>query len=207
MSYMFPDSPNNLEMPPQDVEELGFGPYNDLELPGALSGGSGLEANGLYDQVEILAYPWAQYVPQPSFSSYETNVSQGHPHGPGGDLIMQGTGDGDSRGAHPKPRPFCPTCGKYFGRVQERNRHVVEQHQPPRKCPFCYFKWARPANIKAHILAEHRDILPIDVLNHVGTLCGRQLLEFLKLFHHRGFNADETLTHGCPTPGPGYFPS
>lgn len=114
---------------------------------------------------------------------------------------MQGTGGGDSGSVHPKPRPAC-LCGKDFGRVQELNRHVREQHQPQRKCLFCEFKWARPEKIKAHILADHRNAFSTDDLKHVEILCGRRLLEFLKL----DFDTEETLNHhGYPTLG--YFPS
>lgn len=70
-------------------------------------------------------------------------------------------------------------CEATFGRLQERKRHHVDVHQPRRKCPFCPYKWCRPNKIKTHLMVNHKDRLPQEVLNEINARRGLDLVLLL----------------------------
>ncbi len=78
-----------------------------------------------------------------------------------------------------KARAICADCGRGFGRVQELARHRKDSHEEPRQCPFCDFKWTRPYNIKAHILARHCGKFTAELLVVIKALRGRMIIAFL----------------------------
>ncbi|KAH9001559.1 hypothetical protein EDB92DRAFT_1827382 [Lactarius akahatsu] len=74
---------------------------------------------------------------------------------------------------------FCPVegCQAYFGRQQELNRHTIDVHTPPRRCPFCTYGWSRPDKIKDHLMAKHQN--EPQVLNEIRAKRGQNLVAYL----------------------------
>ncbi len=80
-------------------------------------------------------------------------------------------------------RLHCPygDCKTTFGRSQERGRHFIDVHVRRRQCPFpsCNYEWSRPGKIKTHLMVNHQDNLPPEVLNGICAKRGRHLVTFL----------------------------
>ena len=150
--------------------------------------------------------------PQPQLATYDvstarifmfcTDVSQPHPHGVGlglgGHVAIQHTHRQD-RCRRPGPNHGsrnlnmnckkrrtafqCTDCKKGFKRSQELSRHRKDVHEPPRNCLFCVFKWSRPSNIKAHLLAKHSEKFTAEHLVTFQALCGRMIVAFLDAYN------------------------
>lgn len=84
-------------------------------------------------------------------------------------------GDGTSGRLH----CFYEDCEATFGRPQERKRHVIDVHTLRRQCPFCLYAWSRPDKIRAHLMKNHQDELPQEVLNEIRAKRGQHLVAFL----------------------------
>jgi hypothetical protein len=136
-----------------------------------------------------------QFVPQSNLPPYEVgaarlpvirvhpNVSQTQPRGTKEHVYIQsarGRGKRTSTRPKVKPRkPWCVECNKELARTQEFKRHLKEVHGPPRQCPLCGFKWIRPDKINAHIVANHQDEFIPEMLDHIKSLRGRQIVAFV----------------------------
>jgi len=96
-----------------------------------------------------------------------------------GPVAIKRTTDNQSHAMGLRARLVCAFCEEDFGRVQELKRHVKDIHMPRRRCPFCNVTWTRPANIKAHLIADHAEKFTAEVLNRIKALCGRRVTEFL----------------------------
>ncbi len=157
----------------------------------APTGGPTLEAT-----VACVQSPVAQGH-QPQLSTYEvsiarfffirTKVFQARPHGSGleGHVNTQRTRL-QGRGSHnmnPKVRTVCTVCGESFGRAQELARHRKDVHERPRRCLFCGFKWTRPYNIKAHLVAKHSEKFTAELLATFQALRGRLIVAFLDAYN------------------------
>ncbi|KAI9456660.1 hypothetical protein BJY52DRAFT_1187739 [Lactarius psammicola] len=72
-------------------------------------------------------------------------------------------------------------CKATFGRLQERKRHLIDVHGRRCQCPSpsCHYKWSRPSKIKTHLIVNHKDELPQEVLNEIRAKRGRHLVAFL----------------------------
>ncbi|KAI9446746.1 hypothetical protein H4582DRAFT_1908088 [Lactarius indigo] len=70
-------------------------------------------------------------------------------------------------------------CKATFGRPQEHKRHLIDVHKPRRRCPFCLYEWSRPNKLKTHLMKNHQDKIPQEVLREIRTKRGRRLLAFL----------------------------
>lgn len=101
-------------------------------------------------------------------------------------------------------RTLCGACGMTFGRPQEFRRHVDEMHSltPRRQCPFCSHEWTRVGKIKAHLAEAHHDVLSAEVLQGIGALRGRAMVEFLNNYEY--LRAVIAEIYG---PSPPLFPS
>jgi Zinc finger, C2H2 type len=104
------------------------------------------------------------------------------PHVIGGQLGF--TADQGKRIAGRGARPICGYCNKDFGRVQELNRHLNEQHMPPCRCPFCDFTWTRPNGMKAHLMVRHAEKFTAEMLEAIEALRGRRFIEFIDAYDH-----------------------
>ncbi len=135
--------------------------------------------------------------PQPQLSTNEvsiagffmirTKLSQARPHGSGleGHVTTQRTRlqDRGSRDMNRKVRTVCTDCDKFFGRAQELARHRKDVHERPRYCLFCSFKWTRPNNIKAHLVANHSEKFTAELLVTFRALRGRLIVAFLDAYN------------------------
>ena len=74
---------------------------------------------------------------------------------------------------------WCTKCVKVFIRHQELARHIREVHDPPRKCPFCSYKWKRPDKLKSHLIIVHREEFAEDVFQRLHNLRGKDLIMFV----------------------------
>ncbi|KAH9063805.1 hypothetical protein EDB83DRAFT_2383217 [Lactarius deliciosus] len=74
---------------------------------------------------------------------------------------------------------LCPVegCQATFGRQQELNRHTIDVHTSPRRCPFCTYGWSRPDKIRDHLMAKHQD--KPQVLNEIRAKRGQNLVAYL----------------------------
>ena len=94
---------------------------------------------------------------------------------------IQETGVPASGGTPRKSKFRCTSrgCTKTFKRLQERNRHFSDKHEPRRRCPFCPHEWTRPDKIMTHLRKEHED--KSQVLNEIRDMCGQRLITFLDM--------------------------
>ena len=83
-----------------------------------------------------------------------------------------------------KARLVCAYCNKDFVRTQELARHVTDKHTPRRRCPFCNFMWTRPDKIKPHLVTNHAEKFPAEMLEAIKMLCGRDVVEFVNGYDH-----------------------
>ena len=78
------------------------------------------------------------------------------------------------------PRGYwCANCVKCFSRSQEALQHIMQKHELA--CPFCPSarKWKRPYLLKDHLIDDHHEEFPEDVLQHILMLRGNEIFRFV----------------------------
>ena len=109
------------------------------------------------------------------------NASQVHASAPEAAQSMDVQEVGVPAGGDASARSHClyGDCKATFGRPQERRRHLIDVHTLRRQCPFCLYHWTRPDKIRAHLMKNHHDELPQEVLNKIRAKRGQDLVALL----------------------------
>ena len=80
------------------------------------------------------------------------------------------------RGRRESKKYLCHyvNCGKSYGRSQDLNRHIRENHQTLPKCPFCSTNLVRAEKLRRHLIIKHQDRFAVEELRQIRRLKSRK---------------------------------